>query len=569
MLAGSLDYEETLRRVAWLAVPDAGRLVHGRPAWASAAWSASRWRTPTRRALAEGLQGPRDRPAGRPGPAAVAAHGRSELHPRSTTSCWRGAARPAPSPSCCEIGVRSAASVPMTLRGQRLGVITLSDRRVGPTLGPEQLELAEELGRRAAVAVDNARLYRQRSAIARTLQNSLLPPVLPEIAGVETAAVYRAAGEGIDVGGDFYDLFSVGEDEWIAVIGDVCGKGAEAAAVTALARYTIRTAAVRRRSPAAILRWLNDAMLRQDLEGRFCTIACVHLDTSRADARDGRLRRPSAAAAAARRRDGRGARHGWDAARPGRGPEAAGPRAELHPATRSCSTRTGSRRRGRPTACGGPGPGRGAGRDAAARGAGGRGPRRGEAVLGPATRRRATLSRRRRRAQGCQPRRAGVAVALPRVAGGRLVGLPRDRVASPRRLAALLGVAALANVSTSGLALEVATSSALASARSSARAARPWPRPCAPPCGPCGERGVVGEVAGGLLDAAVILSVIPMPRYPWSGGGPADPAESPAGRRGRSARCARRPCAAARARAGSGARRASGRRRRARRSRPA
>jgi serine phosphatase RsbU (regulator of sigma subunit) len=65
------------------------------------------------------------------------------------------------------------------------------------------------------------------------------------------------------------------------VMGDVCGKGAEAAAVTVLARYTIRTAAVRRRSPAAILRWLNDAMVRQDLDGRFCTIACVHLDTSR------------------------------------------------------------------------------------------------------------------------------------------------------------------------------------------------------------------------------------------------------------------------------------------------
>jgi serine phosphatase RsbU (regulator of sigma subunit) len=104
---------------------------------------------------------------------------------------------------------------------------------------------------------------------------------LPEITGIDAAALYRAAGEGIDVGGDFYDLFSVADDEWIAVIGDVCGKGAEAAAVTALARYTIRTAAVRRRSPAAILRWLNDAMCREDLNGRFCTIACVHLDTSR------------------------------------------------------------------------------------------------------------------------------------------------------------------------------------------------------------------------------------------------------------------------------------------------
>jgi serine phosphatase RsbU (regulator of sigma subunit) len=83
------------------------------------------------------------------------------------------------------------------------------------------------------------------------------------------------------VGGDFYDLFNVAGDEWIAVVGDVCGKGTEAAAVTALARYTIRTAAVRRRSPASILAWLNDSMCRQDLQGRFCTIACVHLDTSR------------------------------------------------------------------------------------------------------------------------------------------------------------------------------------------------------------------------------------------------------------------------------------------------
>ncbi len=180
----------------------------------------------------------------------------------------------------------------MTLRGERLGVMTLSTTDSGRRLGPDELAVLEELGRRAAVAVDNARLHRQRSAIARTLQNSLLPPALPEIAGIETAALYRAAGEGTDVGGDFYDLFSVGEDEWIAVIGDVCGKGAEAAAVTALARYTIRTAAVRRRSPAAILLWLNDAMQRQDLDGRFCTIACVHLDTSRpVDPRAGRLRR--------------------------------------------------------------------------------------------------------------------------------------------------------------------------------------------------------------------------------------------------------------------------------------
>ena len=139
-------------------------------------------------------------------------------------------------------------------------------------------------------------------------------PLLPEIAGLETAALYRAAGEGTDVGGDFYDLFSVAEDEWIAVIGDVCGKGAEAAAVTALARYTIRTAAVRRRSPAAILRWLNDAMLPAGLSAGASarSPACTWTRRGRGHPRHGGLRRASAGAAAARGRRGGGGR-----ARPG------------------------------------------------------------------------------------------------------------------------------------------------------------------------------------------------------------------------------------------------------------
>ena len=126
------------------------------------------------------------------------------------------------------------------------------------------LELAESLASRAAAAVENSRLYQARSAIARTLQASLLPPALPDVPGFELAAAYRAAGEGFEVGGDFYDVFSTAEDQWYVVIGDVCGKGAEAAAVTAMARYTIRAAAVRRRSPAAILRLLGEAMMRQE-----------------------------------------------------------------------------------------------------------------------------------------------------------------------------------------------------------------------------------------------------------------------------------------------------------------
>ena len=283
VLAGSLDYETTLRRVAWLAVPVVGDwcmvdLVgdHGLERMAVA------HADPEQTALAAAMEGLAIHPDGAVGPAAVARTGRAELREHVDAEWVRKAAlNPVHHALLSELGVRSAASVPLTVRGQRLGVMTLYTAGSGRTLRPEQLAVLEELGRRAAISVDSARLYRQRSAIARTLQNSLLPPVLPEIAGVETAALYRAAGEGTDVGGDFYDLFSVGPEAWIAVMGDVCGKGAEAAAVTALARYTIRAAAVRRHSPAAILRWLNDVMRRQDLDGRFATIACAHLDTSR------------------------------------------------------------------------------------------------------------------------------------------------------------------------------------------------------------------------------------------------------------------------------------------------
>ena len=146
--------------------------------------------------------------------------------------------------------------------------------------------MAEDFGLRAGAAVENARLYRAASLIARTLQTSLLPPVLPEVPGAILAAAFHPAGQGLEVGGDFYDVFTTGDGQWYLVMGDVSGKGAEAAAVTALARYTLRTAAARRRSPAAILRWVGEAMLDQDATGgRYCTIACAHVDLARSPAR--------------------------------------------------------------------------------------------------------------------------------------------------------------------------------------------------------------------------------------------------------------------------------------------
>jgi PAS domain S-box-containing protein len=177
------------------------------------------------------------------------------------------------------LGMVSVMVVPMRVRDRVLGVITFVSAESGRRFGDADLRLAEDLALRAATAVENARLYRARTKIAQTLQASLLPPLLPDVNGVEAGALYRPAGEEHEVGGDFYDLFATTEDQWFAVIGDVCGKGAEAAAVTALARYTIRAAAAQRSSPAAILRWVNEAMLREDTS-RFCTIAIAHLDRS-------------------------------------------------------------------------------------------------------------------------------------------------------------------------------------------------------------------------------------------------------------------------------------------------
>lgn len=125
---------------------------------------------------------------------------------------------------------------------------------------------------------------RHHAHIARTLQDSLLPPALPQVPGAQTAARYVPAGGGNEIGGDFYDVFETARNDWAIVLGDVCGKGAEAAAVTALARYTIRAAAMRARRPSTVLSVLNEAVLSQYPE-RFLTAAYVRLRLQ-----DGRLR---------------------------------------------------------------------------------------------------------------------------------------------------------------------------------------------------------------------------------------------------------------------------------------
>ena len=107
--------------------------------------------------------------------------------------------------------------------------------------------------------------------LAQTLQQSLLPPAIPRIPGLDVAAVYRPAGRGDEVGGDFYDVFEGREGEWILSIGDVRGKGAGAAVVTVLARYTLRATAIRVQEPAVVLETLNDVLLREE-DDASCTV---------------------------------------------------------------------------------------------------------------------------------------------------------------------------------------------------------------------------------------------------------------------------------------------------------
>jgi GAF domain-containing protein len=166
--------------------------------------------------------------------------------------------------------------VPLAIADQApIGALSLAMVESGRTFADGDLVLAAELGRRAAIAVENARLYAERSEIATTLQQSLLPPDLPEIPGFRLASLYRAAGEHNEVGGDFYDAFEV-PGGWMVVVGDVAGRGAEAAALTSLSRYTFRTAGKLLGDPIAALEQLN-AALRERPRLSLVSVCCVML----------------------------------------------------------------------------------------------------------------------------------------------------------------------------------------------------------------------------------------------------------------------------------------------------
>lgn len=168
--------------------------------------------------------------------------------------------------------------LPLVARNRVIGMLVLG-KPTDEHFRQEILELGEDLSRRAALALDNARLYSERTAISQALQRSLLPPGMPAIDGVEVEVIYRAAGEGNEVGGDFYDLFPIGNGAHGFAIGDVCGTGPNAAAVTGLARHALRLLAREGLSGPAVLERLNSAILDEGDRSRFLTLLYGELRT--------------------------------------------------------------------------------------------------------------------------------------------------------------------------------------------------------------------------------------------------------------------------------------------------
>jgi serine phosphatase RsbU (regulator of sigma subunit) len=150
-----------------------------------------------------------------------------------------------------------------------LGALFLGHRDAR-AFDPRAEQLAAGMAAHLAVALEKADLLDERARVAKVLQETLLPPVLPDIPGVDTGARYRPTGSGNLVGGDFYDVFNTAEGEWGVVLGDVSGVGPEAAALTGIARYTIRAVAADE-EPSQVLRSLNDALNNQRTDDRFCT----------------------------------------------------------------------------------------------------------------------------------------------------------------------------------------------------------------------------------------------------------------------------------------------------------
>jgi serine phosphatase RsbU (regulator of sigma subunit) len=174
------------------------------------------------------------------------------------------------------LGVTSLLSVPISDGTTSYGVLTLGRQATEGRFEIADLGLAEDLGAHLGVAIRVDRMFRHRSAVAEALQGSLLPARLPDIPGLDLSAAYVPAGEGLEVSGDFYDVFPV-RGGWAITVGDVCGKGQEAAAMTAAARHAIRVIAHWSPDPVETLAKVNEVILAGDYEDRFVTAKLAYL----------------------------------------------------------------------------------------------------------------------------------------------------------------------------------------------------------------------------------------------------------------------------------------------------
>ena len=275
-LASSLDYEQTLQRVAqhavsgladWCAVelpdergmPEQVALAHTEPAMVEQA-----------RALRARYPPDHTSPVGT---AAVMRSGEAQLIAQVPDSLLEAAAQDAEHLELIRaLNIRSALSVPMVTGGRTLGVMSFVFSDSGRLYAEDDLAFAQELAARAATAIENARLYTERAEVARTLQASLLPEELPRVDGWRMAADYRPGQRGAEVGGDFYDVFAVQGGQMV-LLGDVTGMGVTAAALTSLVRHTAKTAATFDPRPAAVLGHVNRA-LRQRPRIEPVTMVC-------------------------------------------------------------------------------------------------------------------------------------------------------------------------------------------------------------------------------------------------------------------------------------------------------
>jgi len=289
VLASSMDYGETLKRVTRLVVPqiadwcaidllsEQGEIErvavhHLDPARLEVAERLDRNYRPTL-----------DEPAGVP---AVIRTGVTRIFTDIQPDARAHYARDAEHLELLQsVGATTVIIVPMVGATSTIGAITLVSLKLTRKLSPADLALAERLARRAGTAVENARLYTERSRIAHTLQQALLPESLPDVPGAEIEARYCAAGELNEVGGDFYDVFEHGTDRWMLLIGDVCGKGPRAAGVTALARHTLRAAAMSGQSPPEMLGTLHQALRLQPPGADLCTACLVTMEYASGHAR--------------------------------------------------------------------------------------------------------------------------------------------------------------------------------------------------------------------------------------------------------------------------------------------